>query len=72
MVENEVGNEVGWRIEGEGKNRPRIAYAHMVDGQLKYSFESSLLPSPQVETNARDGHSKGTSGLKRSSDSVTN
>jgi glycosyltransferase involved in cell wall biosynthesis len=28
-----------WRIEGEGKERARIAYAHLVDGNLSYSFD---------------------------------
>jgi hypothetical protein len=44
---------------GEGKDRARIAYAHLVDGQLKNSFESSLMLRPQAgEMNARDEHSK--------------
>lgn len=30
-----------WRIVGEGKERARIAYAHLVDGRLTYSFEAS-------------------------------
>jgi hypothetical protein len=66
-----VTDGVGWRIEGEGQDRARIAYAHLVDGQLKYSFEPSLMPRAQTETNARDVRSKGTSGLQRQSDSVT-
>src|SRR6202020_2187036 len=36
----------GWRIEGEGRERARIAYAHLVDGRLKYSFEPFLTPQP--------------------------
>jgi len=43
----------------------------LADGQLKYSFEASLMPKVQTETNARDVHSKGISGLQRSPDSVT-
>jgi hypothetical protein len=52
-----VTDGLGWRIDGEGKDRARIAYAHLADGQLKYSFEASLMPRQQVETNARDVHS---------------
>jgi len=66
-----VTDGLGWRIEGEGQDRARIAYAYLADGQLKYSFESSPTPKPQIETNARNMHSKGISGLQRSSDSVT-
>src|ERR1700686_1873381 len=66
-----VSDGPGWRIEGAGKDRARVAYAHLVDGQLKYSFDSALLPRSQVETNARDVHSKGISGLQRSPNSVT-
>jgi hypothetical protein len=66
-----VTDGVGWRIEGEGQDRARIAYAHLVDGQLKYSFEPSLMPRAQTESNARDVHSNGTSRLQRQSDSVT-
>jgi hypothetical protein len=66
-----VTDGVGWRIEGEGQDRARIAYAHLIDGQLKYSFEPSLIPRAPTETNARDVRSKGTSGLQRQSDSVT-
>ena len=53
------------------EDRARIAYAHLVDGRLKYSFEPSLMPRAQTESNARDVHSKGTSGLQHQSDSVT-
>jgi glycosyltransferase involved in cell wall biosynthesis len=28
-----------WRIEGEGKERARVAYAHLIDGRLAYSFD---------------------------------
>lgn len=28
-----------WQIEGEGKERARVAYAHIVNGELVYSFE---------------------------------
>jgi hypothetical protein len=66
-----VTDGVGWRIEGEGQERARIAYAHLVDGHLKYSFEPSLMPRAHTETNARDVHSKGTRGLQHQSDSVT-
>jgi hypothetical protein len=60
-----------WRIEGEGQDRARIAYAHLVEGQLKYSFDSSLMPRLHPETNARDVHSKGISGLQHPPNSVT-
>jgi len=30
-----------WRIEGDGKESARIAYAHLIDGKLRYSFEPS-------------------------------
>jgi hypothetical protein len=66
-----VADGLSWLIEGEGKDRARVAYAHLADGQLKYSFEASLMPRPQTETNARDVHSKGISGLQRLPDSVT-
>jgi hypothetical protein len=66
-----VADGLGWRIEAEGKDRARIAYAHLADGQLKYSFEASPMPRAAEETHARDMHSKATSGLQRSRDSVT-
>jgi hypothetical protein len=66
-----VADGLGWRIEGDGQDRARVAYAHLADGRVKYSFEASLMPRPQAETNARDAHSKGISGLQRSPDSVT-
>lgn len=28
-----------WRIEGEGKERARIAYAQLIDGRLSYTFD---------------------------------
>jgi hypothetical protein len=31
-----------WRIEGEGKESARIAYAHLVSGRLKYSFDPAV------------------------------
>jgi glycosyltransferase involved in cell wall biosynthesis len=50
-----------WRIEGEGKERARIAYAHLVDGRLSYSFDpvhaeedvfvnESVVPSIEVSS----------------------
>jgi hypothetical protein len=67
-----VADGRGWRIEGEGAHRARIAYAHLAGGQLKYSFESSLVPGlQQKEMNAQNGHSKAPSGLQRSPGSVT-
>lgn len=52
-----------WRIEGEGKERARVAYAHLVDGRLSYSFDpvhaedgasvtESLVPSIEVLSSA--------------------
>jgi hypothetical protein len=63
----------GWRIEGEGKERARIAYAHLLDDRVKYSFESSptsRIPIEQ-EANAKIGFSPGNNGLQNSSNSVT-
>ena len=28
-----------WKIKGEGKERARVAYAHLIDGRLVYSFD---------------------------------
>ena len=36
----------GWRIEGEGNQRARIAYASEHDGQLVYSLTSTSTQSP--------------------------
>ena len=67
-----VTDGLGWRIDGEGKERARIACAHLADGQLKYSFDSSLLPGlQQKEMNGQNRHPKAASGLQRSPDSVT-
>ncbi len=35
----------GWRIEGEGKERARIAYASAEDGRLKFSLETERVAS---------------------------
>ena len=62
----------GWRIEGEGKERARIAYAHLIDGRLKYSFESSPRPSAgDSGVNTIIGVSQGNSGLQNFPDSFT-
>jgi hypothetical protein len=67
-----VTDGLSWRIEGEGQERARIAYAHLADGQLKYSFDRSLMPGlQQKEMNEPNRHSKIASGLQRSPDSVT-
>ncbi len=69
-----VADGPGWRIEGEGKEKARIAYAHLVDGRLKYSFEPSITPrSPaqEEEVNKQIGLSQGNTGLQRSPNSVT-
>jgi len=39
----------GWRIEGEGAERARIAYASEVDGQLMFSFQDPLLSKNFVD-----------------------
>jgi len=36
-----VPHRDGWRIEGEGRERARIAYASEHDGQLVYSLTST-------------------------------
>ena len=36
-----------WKIEGEGKERARIAYAHLKNGRLAYSFDA-MSPTPQI------------------------
>jgi hypothetical protein len=62
----------GWRIEGEGKERARIAYAHLVDGGLKYSFEpSTTARQMDEEETARNGHFQGNTGLQVSPKSVS-
>jgi glycosyltransferase involved in cell wall biosynthesis len=38
-----------WRIEGEGSERGRVAYAHLVDGRLAYSFDASQFESGLLE-----------------------
>lgn len=48
----------GWRIEGEGSERARIAYAHLIDGRLKYSFEAA----PQSRTNTNEPESIASTG----------
>lgn len=40
-----INNQQGWRIEGEGSERARLAYACEVDGRLSFSFETTNLPS---------------------------
>ncbi|MBZ5631069.1 MAG: hypothetical protein LAO06_19625, partial [Acidobacteriia bacterium] len=34
----------GWHIEGEGSERARLAYAHIVDGSLRYR----IVPQPKT------------------------
>jgi hypothetical protein len=70
---NLVPEGKGWRIEGEGNERARVAYAHLVDGRLKYSFEGSL-PSHDLrhdDVTANFGKPQGNNGLPNSSQSVT-
>lgn len=67
-----VADRYGWRIEGEGKERARIAYARLADGQLKYSFEAPPVSGLQHrEMSGRNGRSTGGSGLQHFTDSVT-
>jgi len=64
----------GWRIEGEGKEKARIAYAHLIDGRLKYSFEPSITPrslAEEQEVNKQIGLSQGNTGLQRPPNSAT-
>jgi hypothetical protein len=59
-----------WRIEGEGMERARVAYAHVVGGQLKYSFESAPANGQQ---GAREhaGQSHVNTGLPAPANSVS-
>ena len=62
----------GWRIEGEGRERARIAYAHLIDGRLKYSFASTpagAVPEDQADFNT--GLPPGNSAWPRSPNSVS-
>ncbi len=45
----------GWRIEGQGKERARIAYASEKDGQVVYSWEPRLAPELSLEGSHRNG-----------------
>ncbi len=68
-----VQNGRAWRIAGEGRERARIAYAHLVDGRLKYSFEPTL-NSPAAGENEANHSSEGAqvnSGLQPAQHSVT-
>ena len=47
-----VKEGAGWRIEGEGAERARIAWASEVDGQLVFNFDNS----PVDTTLPRDLH----------------
>jgi len=69
-----VAEGQGWRIEGEGKEKARIAYAHLIDGRLKYSFEPSITPrslAEEQEVNKQIGLSQGNTGLQRPPNSAT-
>ena len=64
----------GWRIEGEGSERARIAYAHLIDGRLKYSFEAapqSRANSGEPEPVTRTGPSQQDGGMQRLPNSFT-
>jgi len=64
----------GWRIEGEGNERARIAYAHLVDGRLKYSFDPAPHPRATAgdpESIARTGPAQKDDGLQRSPHTLT-
>jgi hypothetical protein len=32
----------GWRIEGAGKERARLAFANLIDDELVFSFEDQV------------------------------
>jgi hypothetical protein len=68
-----VADGTGWRIEGEGKERARIAYAHVVNGHLKYSFEASLSSQHENQQDATSKHDRypANTGLQNSPDSVS-
>jgi hypothetical protein len=38
-----VETESGWQIEGEGKERARIAYASEENGRIKFSLRSETV-----------------------------
>jgi hypothetical protein len=64
----------GWRIEGKGNERARIAYAHLVDGRLKYSFDPAAHPRATAgdpESIARTGPDQKDHGLQRSPYTLT-
>ena len=63
-----------WRIEGEGSQRARIAYAHLVDGRLKYSFESSLKQpgKGEQESNVETEETQENTGLQPTAISGSN
>jgi hypothetical protein len=48
---NLVESEEGWRIEGPGKERARIAYATEKDGHLVFSIEGETDPKPITSQN---------------------
>ncbi len=41
---NLVEDREGWRIEGQGSERARVAYASEHDGRLVYSWEPAHAP----------------------------
>ena len=54
-----VGDEGTWEIEGAGRERARLAFAILVDGELKFSIEG---PTVRVKTEAlnRPGFPRGS------------
>ena len=69
-----IAGEERWRIEGEGHQRARIAYAHLVDGRLKYSFESSLKQAGkgEQESNVETEETQENTGLQPTAISGSN
>jgi len=45
----------GWRIEGVGRERARIAYAGLCDGRVVYSIEEAYEPVPCETVSGSDG-----------------
>jgi hypothetical protein len=66
-----VPDGAGWRIDGEGKERARIAYAHVVGGRLKYSFEPILTRTNGDQSLEFLGQPAVNTGLPHPSNSVS-
>jgi hypothetical protein len=61
-----------WTAAGEGKERARVAYAQLIDGRLKYSFEPVAGGTENAEEHHEFAmHSNANSGLQPSRNSGT-